>query len=348
MGPDVVSRETLRHNPLNAVTAVVERVRRDDGRTLIHKRLRAPTPSLDSGSSSWAGSTAPRHWNYWHREADAYRSEALRRSLVGTGLSMADAEVEDSGAAVDLWLEDVVGTPGTEFTLEDHRALATGLGRWQARGPLVMPWTSQRFLRDYSASKAVAYEVLADDAAWAAPLIRATWPPGLRAGWVEMVSHREELLTAVEQLPRTRSHLDVWVANQVRRPGGEVVLLDWAFVGDGAVGEDLGNHIPDAAFDLFWPAGDLSALEETCFNAYIEGLGDGGWPGTERDVRLAMTASAVKYVWLLPMMLSQARDSRHTAYHHEVETEHLYRQRGIVFAHLVRWHQQALALLHGG
>ena len=247
---------------------------------------------------------------------------------------------------MDLWLEDVAGTPGGRFSLADHGALASGLGRWQSRGPFVAPWTSDGFLRAYSTSKTVPWAVLADDAAWEAPLIRRTWPAQLRQGWAELFTRRAELLSVVEQLPRTRSHLDVWVANQIRRPEGEVVLLDWAFVGDGAVGEDLGNHIPDAVFDLFWPAEELPALEDACFGSYLAGLREGGWRGRERDVRLAMTASCVKYVWLLPLMLTKARADRHTAYFDPVETEQLYRQRGLVFAHLLHWQQEALSLLN--
>lgn len=39
-----------------------------------------------------------------------------------------------------------------------------------------------------------------------------------------------------------------------RDSGGESVLVDWAFTGDGALGEDVGHHIPDSVFDPFLPA----------------------------------------------------------------------------------------------
>ena len=39
--------------------------------------------------------------------------------------------------------------------------------------------------------------------------------------------------------------------NLIRRRTGAIVPLDWAFLGEGAIGEDLGNHVPDGAFDLF-------------------------------------------------------------------------------------------------
>lgn len=347
MASDLVDRQLLRYNPLNVVTAVVERVRGADGTTLVHKQLRGP--AVDAASDGeWAASHDPRHWNYWRREAEAYRHAELRASLAGTGLDMPTAAVEEHPEDADLWLEDVAGVPGADFALADHTALATSLGRWQAAGPLITPWTSQGFLRSYSASKAVDWRLLEDEAAWAAPLIRATWPAKLREGWVELVNARQRLLAVVEHLPRTRSHLDCWVANQIRRPDGQVVLLDWAFVGDGAVGEDLGNHIPDAAFDLFWPAENLPLLDQVCFAAYLGGLREAGWSVAEHpdsEVRLGVVASCVKYAWLLPRVLARAGDTQHTAYDEAAEAHHLYAQRGMAFAHLVDWCREALRLL---
>lgn len=344
MGRDIARRDVLRHNRHNSVTAIVERVTRTDGETLVHKQLRAPTLGKTAGDA-WAASWEPRHWNYWRREAEAYRHDPLRASLAGTGLDLPAAEVEERSGHVDLWLEDVAGTPGTAFTLADHVAVAAGLGRWQAAGPLVTPWTSERFLRAYSTSKQVPWEVLDDDAAWGHPLIRRTWPVGLRAGWARLLAHREQLLTVMECLPRTRSHLDVWVSNELRRDTGQIVLLDWAFFGDGAVGEDVGNHVPDAVFDLFWPAQELPALDAACFDAYRNGLRDGGRRVEADQVRLGMVASCVKYAWLLPVVLSRAGDREHAAYDQVADTERLYHERGLAFAHLVGWCDEALALL---
>ena len=340
-----MSRETLRHNPLNAVTAVVERVTDAAGHRLIRKELRRPDPTATEGTpGAWAASTAPEHWNYWRREADAYLCEPLREGLNGAGLDMAAADVEETNAGVVLWLEDVAGTPGTEFSIEDHAAIAAALGRWHAQGPLSEAWASHRFLRDYSASRPARYELVEDDAAWQQPLIANCWPTGLRNGWGRLLANRETLLTIMESLPRTRSHLDVWVSNEIRRPTGPVVLLDWAFAGDGAVGEDLGNHIPDAVFDLFWPAERLAELDESCFSAYIRGLHEAGWNGDEREVRLGVVASCVKYAWLLPRLLESAAATSHQAYHQTADSEHLYQQRGAALMHLVTWCDQALLL----
>ena len=116
-----------------------------------------------------------------------------------------------------------------------------------------------------------------------------------------------------------------------------------AFAGDGAIGEDLGNHIPDATFDLFWPAEDIGELEAACFDAYLTGLREAGWNGGEHDVRLDVVASCVKYTWLLPLMLEQAGNDTQRAYHQPADAQELYRRRGLTFAHLVEWCDEALA-----
>ncbi|WP_218974643.1 aminoglycoside phosphotransferase [Streptomyces sp. NP160] len=342
---DLVSdRAELRHNPLNEVTASVERVALADGRTLVRKQLRAPAAGSPSSSGPWAASDDPRHWNSWRREADVHRDHALRSSLHGTGLDLPACQVEEVDGGAVLWMEDVEGVAGEHFDLADHAALAAGLGRWQAQGPLEAPWTSRAFLRAYSGSRRVPWELVDDDDAWRQPPVRDTWPSSLRAGWGRLLAAREQLLRTEEQLPRTRCHLDVWVANEVRRPSGDVVLLDWAFAGDGAVGEDVGNHVPDAVFDLFWPAERFGELEEACVTSYLAGLREGGWSGGADEVRLGVFASCVKYAWLLPLLLDRAGAEQHAAYHRPADAHHLYAQRGLALSHLVRWCDEALAL----
>lgn len=338
-------RETLRFNPNNATTGIVERVFVADGSSRVRKQLRG-AGTVTTAPAHWHSSQKRDNWNYWAREAEVYADPRLRASLQGTGLDLPAADVSVGGESIDLWLEDVPGTAGTDFPLSDHIATAVALGRWQGRPLDPQPaWASRGFLRSYSTSRPADLSVVEDDAAWEQPLIRDTWPPDLRAGWARLLAHREQLLRVMEQLPRTLCHLDAWVANVIRRPTGEVVLLDWAFAGDGAVGEDLGNYLPDAVLDLFWPAEQLAELEAGCWPAYLEGLRSAGWAGSEREARLGVVASCVKYAWLLPFLLQGANAGEHSAYHQRVNDEELYRQRGTALSHLVGWCDEALKLV---
>ncbi|GAA1527348.1 hypothetical protein GCM10009741_31330 [Kribbella lupini] len=365
------------------MTASVERVADAAGRSVIRKELRAPSlkggeggPGTaagggssavhagglsdadgggrggDAGSpadrqeavvASWAGSLDPRHWNYWRREVEVYRDGVLRDRLAQAGLHLPAAEVEEYDGGAVLLLEDIAGTPGTAFSLEDHAALAKGCGRWQARPSEAVGWTSVGFLRDYSTSRVVPWELLDDDEAWRQPLVAEEWPGGLREKWLQVVAWRNELLATVEGLPRRRCHLDLWVSNVIRRPGGEMALLDWAFTGDGALGEDVGNYVPDAVFDLFWPAERMAELAETCVDGYLDGLREGGWRGAADQVRLAVMASGVKYAWLLPALLGQAGDESHRAYHQQADSRQLFQQRGLALEFVADWCLEALS-----
>ncbi|HET6297770.1 MAG TPA: aminoglycoside phosphotransferase [Kribbella sp.] len=330
---------TLRHNPLNQVTAAVERITDPTGQTLIRKELRRPT---QPGLGPWGASTDPRHWNYWRRELEVYQDKELHLQLNDAGLVLPEAEVEEHASGAVLYLEDIKGLAGTEFALADHAALARACGRWQSRPAPDRPWTSTGFLRQYSTTRDVPWQLLEDDDAWHQPLVADNWPPVLRTAWARLVAHRHELLSLTEQLPRARCHLDLWVCNAIRRPAGEIALLDWAFTGDGALGEDIGNHIPDAVFDLFWPAERLPELAETCIDNYLEGLREGGWRGDPHQVRLAVMASAVKYAWLLPNLLGRAAEKSHQAYHQQADSQHLFHQRGQALAFVADWCAQAL------
>ena len=116
----------------------------------------------------------------------------------------------------------------------------------------------------------------------------------------------------MERLPRAVCHLDVWPNNIIRRAAGEIVLVDWAFTGDGALGEDIGNLVPDCVFDLLFAHDLLDELDERLTRAYLRGLRDAGWTGDERLVRLGICASAAKYDWLTIRSLEQAgADAQH-------------------------------------
>jgi hypothetical protein len=333
-----VGTATLRHNPLNAVTATVERITYADGHTAVRKQLQSPVDS----TGPWAASTDPRHWNYWRRELEVYQDDELRGRLADAGLVLPGAEVEERPDGAVLLMEDIGGTSGTQFSLAEHAALARACGRWQARPATERPWMSTSFLRDYSTTRDVPWQLMTDDDAWQQPLIRETWPGELREAWTRLLVHRDALLDLVASLPRATCHLDFWVSNVIQRPTGELALFDWAFTGDGALGEDIGNYIPDAVFDLFWPAERLPELADTCIANYLDGLREAGWRGDPDQVRLAVMASAVKYAWLLPGLLGRASDASHNAYHRQVDSQHLFHQRGQGLAFVADWCAEAL------
>ncbi|HYQ83476.1 MAG TPA: hypothetical protein VEP28_05665, partial [Rubrobacter sp.] len=69
--PDEWSAEELTHNPYNAVTAGIWRVRAGSFAAVL--KVVSP-PGARETSEEWRSSEEPSHWNYWEREVLAYES----------------------------------------------------------------------------------------------------------------------------------------------------------------------------------------------------------------------------------------------------------------------------------
>lgn len=350
--PPEWSAEALTHNANNAVTAGIWRIRAGSFSAV----LKVLSPEAKATSEEWSSSEDPSHWNYWKREALAYEhgltaaySEA---GISGPGLL---APIRRPNGDVALWLEDAQSEtgsiPGTRWTREDYRRFAHALGLAQGRiaatrAGLDASWLTRRFLRDYVLSKKTDRGILYSDEAWQRPLISDNFPGGLRRGLIRLHEERGWFFSMVERLPRTLCHLDVWPNNLFAGTDGTFTLVDWSFVGEGAVGEDVGNLVPDSVFDLFVPAEQLPVLDREVFGGYVSGLREGGWEGDERLVRLGMCASAVKYEWLGPLMLWRAHEARQPGYggQETADADLLYAERGFTLAFLVSWAEEARAL----
>lgn len=328
-----MTEEHLTHNALNGVTAGIWK----QGR-VVHKVLtrRGEAPP------HWASSDDPRHWNYWRREALVYTSGLPER--VGLSAPRLLGIDESPQGDIELRLEHVEGRHAAALTIEDLEVAAHVLGRAQGRPDVPdQEWLSQGFLRSYSGSRPVQWALMDDDHAWAQPLMRDNFDASLQHGLVQLHATRDRLLSLMERLPRTLCHLDVWPNNLIRRAGGELVLLDWAFVGDGALGEDVGNLIPDSVFDLLMHHDLLDELDARLTSAYLGGLRDAGWNGDERLVRLGICASAVKYDWLTAFCLEHAGADEHLDYGRAagVDAGTRYAARAAGLALCVRWAREA-------
>jgi len=331
-------REELPHNRANGVTIGIWR-EWHRGSPVVVKSLGRRT----NVPAHWAPSDDPRHWNYWYREAFVYR-EGLPRQL-GLGAPELLDIVNRAEGGLELKLEDVEGRHAVALSLDDVAAAAGALGRSQGRRdrPPDYPWLSRDFIRAYSASKPFDRALLDDDSAWRLPLVEEHLH-GLRGPLVALRDERERFLSLLDGLPRAVCHLDAWMNNIIRRPDGEVVFLDWAFVGDGAVGEDPSNLVIDSVMDLLWPIDRLDELDQAVTEAYLDGLRDAGWRGDPRLVRLGMCAAAVKYEWLGSMVLLQASHEEHQAYGRPAESKVLFAARGAGLRLVARYVDEARVL----
>jgi hypothetical protein len=127
------------------------------------------------------------------------------------------------------------------------------------------------------------------------PVLRQFYPPLIIAELRRLWDERERFLTALDRLPRTFCHYDAFRRNLLHRagPAGEqLVAVDWAYSGQGAVGEELVSLVV-GSLAMFEALGILPRdLEAACFATYVAGLREAGWAGDERLVRLGFTTAA--------------------------------------------------------
>lgn len=329
----------LRFNPNNPVTAGIWRVPWGDG-FAVRKRIQPPGASTHP---DWQASDDPRHFLYWRREDRVYTS-GLDRVFAGhvRAPRLLDRR-ENADGSIDLWLEALTSRSGAALTTEDHLRLARALGRAQGAldGLPAEPWLAAGVMRQLCASKHYEPAWLDRDQAWAHPLVQC-WPAELRSGLAWLEAHREDLHRVLERAPRTLCHHDVWAHNAF--VGDQVVLVDWAFVGEGALGEDLGHLVAEAGLNQLLPAQLVPALGESVLRCYLAGLHDVGWDGDEQAVTRAFRASAVKWHWLGPLHLQRAVEGGHHDYGGVAASDPVgqYRARGEVLAWAVRQAQRAL------
>ncbi len=210
-------------------------------------------------------------------------------------------------------------------------------------------------MRNYAQSKPADYELLTTRtqkgrSAWAQPLIKENWPSELADGLASLYANRELLWELLESAPQSPCHLDFWPNNVIVTERDEVVLIDWAFFGSGSLVEDVGNFIPDAIFDGFFAGEDIGVLESTMWRAYTAGLADFD-VGLDLPLRRYLHASAVKYVWLAPLLLARAKDAHQLSYGGEaiadrVDVNEQYRARGMALMRLCEWADEAVKEKH--
>lgn len=259
---------------------------------------------------------------------------------------------EDRPDTIALWLEDVAGRPAAEWTLDDFGTAMERLGRAQGRaaraGLGIRPpsWASRRFLRQHLArvDDRVDWQLLDDDRAWARAEAAGFAAPGLRAAARRLRDARVDLLGLVESGPQTIAHLDVWPHNMFADDDA-TVLIDWAFAGVGGLGEDLGNLVPDAVFDLIHPSRLLVGLDGAVVAGYLAGLRASGWDGDPGAVRRTMRAASVKYAWIAPAALAEADDPAPAGYGGQAIADPAFwlAERAAVIAHLGGWAEEAVS-----
>jgi hypothetical protein len=250
-----------------------------------------------------------------------------------------------------LWLE-AIGDEGGDWAPAEYAQAAYQLGVFNAgfaaRG-LAWPWLSRQWLRGWVAQRG-------DDIALLRvhlpehPDVQRVYPPDVAGGMLALWDDRERLLGVLEALPQTFCHQDAFRRNLLARRGPDgqrLVLIDWAFAGLAAVGEELAALIIASEGFEHAAAPDMPGLEAAVYPAYVDGLRAGGWTGDERAVRFAYCAAAsLRYG--LPILMARFTTPRLQAWFSALfrtPVEVLDAQEPVWRRYLLRLADEARALL---
>jgi hypothetical protein len=150
-------------------------------------------------------------------------------------------------------------------------------------------WLSQGFLASWVEQAAAGFEVFAE--AVCDPLLAGLYPPEVAAVMVGLWQARGRICAILAGWPPVFGHLDAVPANVIVREG-QTYLIDWAFAGRAAPGEELAPLVAGSGLFGGLPAGQLPAIDRVAFPAYLDGLRAAGWAGDPARVRFAYCAAA--------------------------------------------------------
>jgi hypothetical protein len=70
-------------------------------------------------------------------------------------------------------------------------------------------------------------------------------------------------------------------------------LIDWAFVGGAALGEEIAPLVAGSINFMDFDSTQIRELDQTVFEGYLEGLRSAGWRGDPRLIRFAYAAGSI-------------------------------------------------------
>jgi hypothetical protein len=297
-----VQFEEIEFGAVNATTAGVFRVRGAGFRAGRRARWSAILKMFQAP----AGRSDPAHWNYWKREALAYGSGLLAALPKGVSAPRCLAVEEPAPRTAWVWMEDLASgaseRAGRPWSIARTRLAARHLGELNGayltgRAPIPNePWIARGFLAGAVADwkRHIGFAREAD--LWSHPRIRKALPEGTREAVLRIYAKSGLLLDALSRLPLTLGHFDANRANLFsrRREGRvETAAIDWAFLGTGAVGEEIGQLVSANLIWQYTPAEDAPRLLKAALAGYLEGLREAGFQGSESSARLGCLAAAV-------------------------------------------------------
>ncbi len=245
----------------------------------------------------WMLSVDQRDPQWWGREAAFYESGLARRGWSDDCSPPECFGLDAREDEIDLWLEWVERVP---LTSGEYGSAVKGLARWQAAqldydGPVL----SHGWLAQHVSRRKLDNAVTLAHPGWAA-LLAAGLSKDARIWAQGRVVDTAHVAAAIRGFPELPTHHDFQGMN-IGSSGSHITILDWATVGWGPVGHDVGNLVVDRSAD-----GDVDPRElwSTLLGEYGNELRMSGIDIDQEVIeRSAEASSAVRMGWLLDFLL---------------------------------------------
>jgi len=268
-----------------------------------------------TGSNSTGDPTGtyqtPSAWNYWKREILAYRSgilAALPGNLAGPRCYRISEHPNDEWR---IWLEDVQETQKV-WDLAQHGITARHLGQFNGAYlaghtlPPEQPWMYRGRARDWITFAAPLFEPFQH---YAHSDMGQRWLAEDSVARIQrLIENHQSLLRQLAKLPVCLCHHDAFRRNLMLREGGnaeaQTIAIDWAMMGYGGVGEEVGVTTAVALHWLEVAADQAQELDRIIFESYMAGLRDAGWQGDVRLARFGYTTTAALVIGVAMAMIS--------------------------------------------
>ncbi len=264
---------------------------------------------------------------YWKREVLAYQSGLLDDLPLGLRAPRCYGVEEHGDTDAWIWLEHLRDVSEPQWSLARYGTVAEALGRFNGayligRSLPTAPWVAHDWLRRWVARVAPTFADLPQ--LLDHRVARHAYPPDVAAGLQQIWDEREVWLRALDRLPQTFCHHDAWRRNLllVATPDGkeQLATIDWAGLGPGPVGEEIGLLVGVAVLFGNVELADADALVELVLEGYLAGLRGVGWTGDARAVRFGYLATMVlkTRISYLPLSIGAIRDETwYAAYQQE-------------------------------
>ena len=240
----------------------------------------------------------PTSLRYWKREALAFQTGLLDDLPGNIRAPRCYAVIERPEHEVWLWMEEVVDETKGAWSLEQYGLVAQHVGEFNGfffenNSKVSHPWMIKNQLRAWLGKEPpiIPPEILSH------PLVNRLYPPDIYEWMQNVWAEHIHWLDILERQPKTLSHLDVFRRNAfIRRDSQnhlQTVLIDWAFIGSAALGEEIAALVSGSINFLEFDSRQIQSLDQIVYDGYLEGLQSTGWRGNPRAVRFAYAVGSI-------------------------------------------------------